>query len=112
MPGGPAGLAEGRLELDSACIWLVQADGGRVLPIWPSQYGLRQGESAALVVVDGAGRVVAQVGDNVRGSGGEYLDLKSVERLVGAPIPTECQGSAYVLLSDVHRTDNRPVGTP
>lgn len=66
--------ASGRIEADAECVWLTEASGERLPVRWPS--GTTRGEGGT-ALVDGAGAVLARVGDEVRLLGG--LDFEPLE---------------------------------
>ena len=94
---GPYTLAqlEGRLEVKDGCLWLVQPDGMRYLPIWPGRYGLR-GTVGALRVSDSAGQVVAAEGQTVTLAGGQY-SAADARRVMGRDEPAACRGGFWLV---------------
>ena len=102
---GPYTLAalEGRLEVRDGCLWLVQSDGIRYLPIWPGGYGMR-GTVGALRVSDSAGQVVAAEGQTVTLVGGQY-SAADARRVMGRDEPGACRGGFWLVGSVTARAE-------
>lgn len=100
--GAPEMLAplEGRLVLTAGCL-RIQDDGTSYAAIWPFEFSLDvQGDSAQILNGDKA--VVAQVGDELRVSGGEVpqLSLEDFEEnFIGTT--TRCVAPYWRINNDV-----------
>ena len=105
----------GQLVLKEGCLLVeVPSDptalGASRLVIWPSSF-LLEANSGTVRVVDGHGRVVAQVGDHVRLSWAEltYEEAKRGELVTG--MPEHCPPSRIFVGGDVTAFDPRDEAT-
>lgn len=97
MDGGPAALVEGTLVQEGQCLFLVDSEGVRRLPIWPPGVRLEGSD-----LVEGRDLLTA-VGDHVGLGGGEYTeeDRAFLETLLESPIPPGCGVGRYWLVVEV-----------
>jgi hypothetical protein len=96
---GPLALQDGRLRLDSDCVFLESGMGTRWLILWPRGY------SRSEEVIYRGGRAAAEIGDHVTLVGGEYddADYDFLRRsLLDRDVPQACRGERYWLATDVH----------
>ena len=84
----PAALLVGRLVLSGRCLRIEKTGGGaQYLVIWPPGFEVNV-RGKQVVVVNGAGAVITQVGDMVELSGGESPALNS-------PDAPHCSGKGW-----------------
>jgi hypothetical protein len=95
---GPAARAEGHLRFAEGCLWLEQADGTRLLILWPSDAVLGMINSRPAVL--GPGRVLLAETDARIALGGGEANRAAAEELVG-PIPSRCAGDGFWIASTV-----------
>ena len=100
LNGYPTGLFNGRISFANGCVSLEGASGGPVTGLWSSRTRLDNSTGILRVVVDG--EPFAE-GDELSMGGGEYADEEFVVSLVG-PIPEQCRGEHYWLLTELVRT--------
>ncbi len=91
----PAARQTGRLALSGDCVSLVDKQGGAWLVVW--QPGTSRSDTG---IADSGGKVMAQIGDEVSISGGEY-HADSIGSQLTAPIPQACQTDRYWLVGGV-----------
>lgn len=91
--GGPQAEINGVLTAngDGSCVWLLTESGSRLALIWPEGYGALRGDP--LRIHNEEGDVVAQVGDTVRGSGGEASNEEAV--------PEPCRTGNALVVTDL-----------
>jgi hypothetical protein len=86
----------GELVLVNSCLRVNSIYGdGTVLPIWPPEFTLKA-EDDLLQVLDGAGQVVARVGQEVYMGGGEG-PATSLADCVRGQLPTDCTGPYWIV---------------
>jgi hypothetical protein len=100
LNGGPTGLFHGRVSFVNGCVSLEGVPGVPVTGLWSSGTRLDNSTSTLRIVVDG---VPFAEGDELSMGGGEYEDEEFVESLVG-PIPEQCRGEHYWLLTSLVTT--------
>jgi hypothetical protein len=99
---GPSALGHGKLVVDDeGCIRMkpLPQDPGFV-PIWPSDYGLDT-EGDKLQILDGKGKVVAQVGEEVSMGGGQ-VDVQRyvVDARTARVLRERCPGGGYWVVTE------------
>lgn len=94
-------LMEGKLALTKGCLRIESGYGEQShVAIWPFEFGFRE-SGGSVHILNGEGQVVAQIGDRIRGGGGEIPRL-SEEELEENFIGTfQCSGRYWVVNSDV-----------
>jgi hypothetical protein len=101
-------LMEGDLVLVDDCLRIGGADGH--VPIWPWDVALETDDSDVRVV--GAdGRVIAQVGDWLRISGGEAPAMPVVED-AARPLLANCPAPYWIVGNEIERVAERPGPSP
>jgi hypothetical protein len=86
----------GELALVNGCLRVNSIYGdSSVLPIWPPEFTLKA-ENDALQVLDGAGQVVARVGEEVYMGGGEG-SATSLADCVRQQLPADCTGPYWIV---------------
>jgi hypothetical protein len=113
-PSGDAALLSGPLAVRHGCVGVAEGDSFTYL-IWPVGSSLVEVD-AGLAVTDGAGAVVASIGDTIRMGGGVNFLPRAEEAVVGG-IPPACQEPGehywYVgVIEDVQPTPSASVDTP
>ncbi|MBN1658225.1 MAG: PD40 domain-containing protein [Anaerolineae bacterium] len=101
-------LMEGELVLVDGCLRIGGADGH--VPIWPWDFALAAGAGDAQVV-DGDGRIAAQIGDRLRLSGGEAPAAPLVED-AARPLLANCPGPYWIVGNEIERVAERPDASP
>jgi hypothetical protein len=86
----------GELVLVNGCLRVNSIYGdGSVLSVWPPEFTLKA-ENDALQVLDGAGQVVARVGEEVYMGGGEGA-AASLADCVRQQLPADCTGPYWIV---------------
>jgi hypothetical protein len=86
----------GELVLVNGCLRVKSIyDDRSVLPVWPPEFTLRA-ENDALQVLDGAGQVVARVGQEVYMGGGGG-SATSLAECVRQQLPADCTGPYWIV---------------
>jgi hypothetical protein len=91
----------GMLRPEGACLTVQPLGGEPLLPIWPPEFTLRQGEGVEdrqLLVIDGQGQVAARAGEEVYMGGGHS---GVTDEWVLQQIPAECRGEYFIVGSGV-----------
>lgn len=100
---GPQMLAlmEGKLALTGGCLRIEENYGEEsYAAIWPFEFSFEV-QNGDVEILNGEGQVVAQVGDQIRVSGGEIPSLSKEtfdENFIGA---FQCSGRYWIVNSDV-----------
>lgn len=100
LNGYPTGLFHGRVSFANGCVSLEGVPGEPVTGLWSSGTRLDNSTGILRIVVDG---VPFTEGDELSMGGGEYADEEFVVSLVG-PIPEQCRGEHYWLLTELVTT--------
>lgn len=87
-------LTRGELVVEKGCLRLRHEDGSSRLPVWPPGWELST-EGREVRVLDGTGRVVAQVGDKVQMGGGEVPARAEIRRKLS--VPEGCPGPIWIV---------------
>ncbi len=99
----PAGSITGVVVREANCVWLDEAgSSNRYLLLWPKDYRAVAGEDGSVTVTDGRGTAIAASGREVQLGGGEYNARDHgdfVASLVLEPIPEQCKGPLYWLVT-------------
>jgi hypothetical protein len=86
----------GDLVLDDGCLRINSSYGdGSILPVWPPEFSL-EAANDVLQVLDGTGRVVARVGEEVYMGGGEGSS-GAVAECVRQQLPATCTGPYWIV---------------
>lgn len=93
--------------MEGQCVFVVQQDGTRVLPIWPSGFRLSRG-AGGFEVLDASGGVLAREGDAVRSVGGETVTEKYAHDLIGGDPPPQCRPAVYWVAFKLDRVPPPP----
>jgi hypothetical protein len=97
----PMALLSGKLIERGRCLFGQSRDPrdpGQHLLIWPSGSRVEQVDGILTVrMAEG----VLPVGGIFSAGGGEYSDQAFVERLIGGPIPVECNTAVYWLIGEL-----------
>ena len=89
-------LLIGRLVLVDGCLRIESLHGGEsMLPIWPPEFGLAT-EGEQIQVLDGEGRVVARVGEEVYMGGGGG-SAEGLAECVREQLPPACTGPYWIV---------------
>jgi len=81
------------------------------LLVWPPDFTLST-ENDAIQILNGAGQVVARVGDEVRISGGETRSVEFLDERVRQKLPVDCPGPYWIVgdkVSPVEATEESAV---
>jgi hypothetical protein len=100
LNGSPAALLHGRLSYANGCVSLEAAPGEPVTGLWSSGTRLDNSTGVLRLFVDD---MPFAEGDELSMGGGEYADEEFVVSLVG-PIPQQCRGEHYWLLTELVTT--------
>lgn len=100
LNGSPAALLHGRVSFANGCVSLEGAPGVPVTGLWSPGTRLDNSTGILRIIVDG---VPFAEGDELSMGGGEYADEEFVVSLVG-PIPEQCRGEHYWLLTELVTT--------
>ena len=94
-------LFEGQLVVVDRCL-RVNDSGSSIsyLLVWPPEYTVRGGADP-IQVLDGAGQVVARVGEQVRVSGGEIESVRYLDEQVRQTLPADCAGPYWIVGDEV-----------
>ncbi len=103
MDAIPTGLDSGVLSVDERGCLRMQSrvpGGPPFAPVWPPGYSLDAAGDGPARILDGQGRAVARVGDEVRAGGGPASSLEAVvdadeRRLRG--IRERCPGTYFIV---------------
>jgi len=94
-------LLVGELTLVDGCLRLNDSDGNSFLLIWPQGFSLRN-ENDIIQIVDDTGQFVAQVGDNLKVSGGE-MPGEYITEYLSQPLPNGCSGPYWIVGNEINR---------
>lgn len=89
-------LLVGKLVLVGSCLRVEDNNNNYVL-IWPQGFSLKTADKF-IQISDGAGNLVAQVGDNINVSGGEILS-EQIGNYVSQTLPNDCSGPYWIVAS-------------
>lgn len=96
--GSPDARNGGRLVLDGeGCIRVDNGDGRGFTPIWPPDHRA-SAEGRGVRILDGEGRVLARVGDEVELGGGYVGDVRrisGVDRRTARELVRRCPGDYF-----------------
>ena len=99
-------LLVGRLVLVDGCLRIESPHGDESqLPIWPPEFGLAA-EGEQIQVLDGEGRVVARVGEEVYMGGGGG-SAEGLANCVREQLPAACTGPYWIVGEGVRPNLNR-----
>jgi hypothetical protein len=101
----------GELVVERGCLRVARSNADTsYLPIWPPVFTLRI-EANAVLLLDGAGDVVAGVGADVRVSGGEVRSAERLDERVRDMLKADCAGPYWVVGSEVGRAGDAAPAT-
>jgi len=93
-------LLQGKLTAADGCLYVDDSNSDTsYLLVWPPDFTLSM-EADAVLLFNGAGEVVARVGEEVRLSGGEVKSVRYLDELVRQSLPADCPGP-YWIVGDV-----------
>jgi hypothetical protein len=92
-------VALGGELIDADGCLVVDTGDESIVPLWPEGFTLGNGGTEA-TLVDGDGRIIATIGDEVSLGGGP-LDRNGAEDVVVIPIPAECAGDRFFAVAEV-----------
>lgn len=107
----PDALLTGMLVLSDGCIRIeTDFDGGPLLPVWPHDFRLRT-EGDRIEILNGAGEVVARVGEPiyVGGAGGSSTGDRINDEGLHHPVPEPCQFDGVWGVGSIDPLDDQPV---
>ena len=84
----------GELAVSEGCLRMGSADG--YLLVWPPGFRLST-ENDQIQVLNGAGQVVARVGEEVYMGGGEKRYLEQLDEYVRRQLPPDCPGPYWIV---------------
>ena len=84
----------GELVLDEGCLRMGSATGN--LLVWPPDFTLST-ENDQIQVRNGAGQVVARVGEKVRMGGGQTRYVEQLGEYVRRQLPPGCPGPYWIV---------------
>jgi hypothetical protein len=93
-------LLVGRLVLVNGCLRIKDGEDSGYLPIWPQGFSLSV-EGDTVQILDGSGRPVARVGDEIELRGGQ-VPVERVAEYTTQP-PSACPGPYWVVGAEFHK---------
>ena len=87
-------LARGKLVLVGSCLRMGSVDGN--LLVWPPDFTLIT-ENDQIQVLNGAGQVVARVGEDVRMGGGQIGHIEGLGEYVRQQLSPDCPGPYWIV---------------
>ena len=101
-------LLTGKLNVVDGCLYVDDSNSDTsYLLVWPPDFTLSI-DADAVLLFNGAGAVVARVGEEVRFSGGEVKSVRYLDEHVRQSLPSDCPGP-YWIVGDVIGPAEPPV---
>lgn len=89
-------LTRGTLVLVDNCIRLERDPSlANYLLIWPPDFNFTN-NNGTIQIVNGAGKTVASLGDDVEMSGGEIHSLSMLDKYIQEQVPPQCPGPYWI----------------
>ena len=96
----------GELVVEERCLRVNRSDADiSYLPVWPPEFTLSI-EADAVLILNGAGEVVASVGQDVRVSGGEVRSAERLDQRVREKLTAGCDGPYWIIGNEVGPAEN------
>ena len=90
-------LTRGTLVLADNCIRLERDKTlANYLLIWPPDFNIRN-KNGTLQIMNGDGKTVAYLGDEVEMSGGEIHSLSMLDNYIQEQVPPQCPGPYWMM---------------
>ena len=90
-------LTRGTLVLVDNCIRLERDPSlANYLLIWPPDFNITN-NNGTIQIVNGAGKTVASLGDDVEKSGGEIHSLSMLDKYIQEQVPPKCPGPYWIM---------------